>query len=145
VYVIHIDHRDHEEAQADLVSQTETIMTTAAHTAGPWEAIGGNIFPCDVSQLAPTHPVADGIKSNIRMYAVASVMAPERWRDGNAAEVLEANARLIAASPEMLDALEFADRFFSMFTPLGGADELAQAWDKTAAVVRAAIAKSSKR
>lgn len=63
-------------------------QTKALHTPGPWTTYG--------------HP-ADGITIRARGCAVADVI-PQRGAD-------EANARLIAAAPDLLEALEDAARW----------------------------------
>lgn len=77
-------------------------MTTANHTPGPWHIAGGP-SPIDgawgVSCEMGNHPI------------VADVFA---WNDADEidAAATKANAHLIAAAPDMLEVLEFINKWF---------------------------------
>ena len=57
-------------------------------------------------------------------------------------ESCAANARLIAAAPEMLDALESAEKYLDECGPLLGEEDLESGVHEMLAIVRAAIAKA---
>lgn len=74
----------------------------AKHTPGPWRAIPDRSHPCDVR-----------ITSSVRPH-VAKVYAPSTSAD----EVTPANARLIAAAPDLLAALIDARRGLAAYVGL---------------------------
>lgn len=69
---------------------------TTKRTEGEWQVVGGGANGCDVTGFG-------GCK-------VAECGKPGRERWPATAEEIEANAQLIAASPQMLDALKLALR-----------------------------------
>ncbi|MDB5350989.1 MAG: hypothetical protein JWN86_2236 [Planctomycetota bacterium] len=85
-------------------------MTNTKHTPGPW-AIQKNVWherPKELTLVAPDrrhssyrtiHPVKEG--GELAKYPIAMMNGDPRPRSEN-----EANARLIAAAPELLEALE---------------------------------------
>ena len=92
---------------------------TAKHTPGPWRIDRNNSWPIYVSAESDGEGVAmmDGLL-----------------------ELREANARLIAAAPELLQALEWMQ---SLFLPSGAyqekfQDQLSMALEKAEAVIRKA-------
>ena len=62
------------------------------HTPGPWEEIDGVIWNVDEDGMPGCHAIAD----------IRALDSMQRRRDG---ALIEANARLIAAAPEMAEAL----------------------------------------
>ena len=80
-------------------------MTDAKHTPGPWRVedgttlIWGHCNPDDVSSRGMGYPVAEARISPSRSWA----NGPDVWSG-------EANARLIAAAPDLLKALEELQR-----------------------------------
>jgi hypothetical protein len=70
------------------------------HTSGPWAADGGLIFRSASNWAGPGRP-----PPSIAYTQIAEVIhAGRSWVDGHTPED-EANARLIAASPELLNAV----------------------------------------
>lgn len=100
------------------------MNTAAKHTPGPWEAVGFTI-----------EAECNGI-------VVADVRGPDRrargkeWREDM--DYCQGNARLIAAAPELLAALQLAEAFMAGFE----GDELQEGMDGKLAAARAAIAKA---
>lgn len=100
-------------------AQVKTAQQKAAHTPGPWYATGGNVL------------------RDVRGRAMTVAECHVERDDKNRMEELAANANLIAAAPELLDALrgliETCEHFWSPVTPSQEA-----ALDKArAAIVRA--------
>ena len=100
-------------------------MKTANHTPGPWEAHeNGHIY------------------AEERASAVARIFENSYHRDGEA----QANARLIAAAPDMLAALERFDVYLDRFTDCEGSDltgaYLSYEGQQAIAAARAAINKA---
>ena len=93
-------------------------MSKTAHTPGPWRV---HCDPCH-------YDTASDVSSDCGQL-FASVGGKAGWQEQ------EANARLIAAAPDLLEALFEADRFLSH--PLDP-DDIQMARD----VIRAAIAKA---
>lgn len=118
-------------------------MSAAQHTPGPWLRDRESGFECDVRA------------SNGRRIAAVNVQNPPKTKqqfDGRKAEN-EANARLIAAAPELLDAHEpdregpgfldwVADRLVIQHGEHEGSDFIL-CLRRRAALARAAIAKAT--
>lgn len=106
---------------------------TTKHTPGPWVQHPG--APKNAAVIARELP-------NHRRTVVGVI--PSHLEFGNAAVTdwaeQEANARLIAAAPEMLAALE---RVLQAMTRVELSDSSLQEWRAAKAAVRAAIAKAS--
>lgn len=107
------------------------------HTPGPWLIAGTTIYALTQytgnSDTMRTH-LADGIN---RFSARVSSDNPER--DGGAPpEEIQANARLIAAAPELLEALRLAEDLLSSYLPSHKPASLLNL-----NVIRAAIAKAT--
>lgn len=105
----------------------------SSFTPGPWE-----VGPVDDTVV--THLGADGIR-----YEVAAIDGD--YNDPDTWPTMEANARLIAAAPDMLAALEKAEQFIANGVELGfirmpDASTPDPAHD-TLPAIRAAIAKAS--
>jgi hypothetical protein len=66
-------------------------MPTAPHSPAPWTAHGTRVSASDGVEVADVCPQPDG-------------------------QIFEANRHLIAAAPDMLEALKLADGFFSSIT-----------------------------
>ena len=100
-------------------------MKDATHTPGPWE-IWGNLGEMDLA----VGPVAGGV-------AVAQIVTVNGIgiMDGETAQLGAANARLIAAAPALLAALERCLPFVDRIRGMTGGDG-----DLTAQSARAAIA-----
>ena len=101
------------------------------HTPGPWTREPGQRFRFDMSA---------GIKDATGLYVaavanltLAPVVHPTRTTTRQARNTVEANARLIAAAPELLEALKDIQRVRDMDNPA-----YARAWK----IARAAIAKA---
>lgn len=76
-----------------------------AHTPGPWRLIKGGIIKRDNSPISDDGEIlgsASGLDNSGFFAPVAEA---------------EANGRLMAAAPDLLDALQFAIRFFDQITP----------------------------
>lgn len=99
-------------------------MKDATHTPGPWE-IWGNLGEMDLA----VGPVAGGV-------AVAQIVTVNGIgiMDGETAQLGAANARLIAAAPALLAALERCLPFVNRIRAMTGGDG-----DLTAQNARAAI------
>ena len=82
----------------------EAIRNTVSHTPGPWEFLPGQ----DNQSFHPEDPIAGSVYSSLADLHVARV-----WSDVSVGDA-EANARLIAAAPDLLTACEVAlnDRMF---------------------------------
>lgn len=80
-----------------LYSDGGDDMTTA-HTPGPWEAVVSKAFGLPLTRISKT--VADLVGDGHSSHYIATVAV---FRDQQ-----EANARLIAAAPDLLDALRDA-------------------------------------
>lgn len=95
-----------------------TIKTgTAKHTPGPWEvwdAVEGNIAKLHVGIKTPS--------GSVRLASLPDRRASAIGED-------HANARLIAAAPELLEALEQCVKYLNDIKPLGLGNEGAQAYD----------------
>ncbi len=74
-----------------MTDQIQGAQPARQHTPGPWQAVGGNVF----STVSPQEASAP----------IARVGVPVRGGPAKLGEV-EANAHLIAAAPELLEALE---------------------------------------
>ena len=101
-------------------------MTTTKHTPGPWE----------IGDIEDGWVEIDSRISNIHHLGLAKVV----WKmeDDEKTPRCEANARLIAAAPEMLEALEF---FVERFSPVE--HELIFSKRHALQKARAAIAKAT--
>ena len=100
---------------------------TEQHTPGPWEVGSTGI----ITAKSATTFICDTRKS------------AKRFLPPNAE--IDANARLIAAAPELLEALEsIANNRLSVDVPNDEIDkhDYAQGWDELVKIARAAIAKA---
>lgn len=122
-----------------------------SHTPGPWQACGDSKCPCrQVWSMPGDCPVFTGRPD----CNVLVGMAHHKWGDGPnnvygeipAAE-LEANARLIAAAPELLEAAESLERVIVELYPghaepePGHKEEFSAVWAAVTSA-REAIAKA---
>ncbi len=94
-------------------------IKTTQHTPGPWVVIGEQVYAPDDCDH---HPVAD---------CTTNHSCRDEWD-------VEANARLIAAAPDLLEALQHIQRCI----PLGGFAQIHHKSD-TWAQIDAAIAKAT--
>jgi hypothetical protein len=81
------------------------------HTPGPWEWFGPNLLCGDERQSEDILKSADDGKP----YGHHSALIEHHWD----ADVAKANARLIAAAPDLLEALKKLDDFFETYRPEG--------------------------
>lgn len=107
-------------------------MSTAAHTPGPWENIDNMNETGDISILC-------GKVNAYGNYHVASI---SRGPVEHLTEEDKANARLIAAAPELLEALESFLRCPSVGSDGPGTSTL-RVMDYNLKAARAAIAKAT--
>lgn len=104
-------------------------MSDHKHTPGPWQFHFNRNFD--------NHPRVMAGKD-----CVASTIGTKTTRDNLTTAQKEANARLIAAAPELLDAAEFAlDVLIGCCVPAGGCDDRS-AIIQTQKILREAIAKA---
>ena len=111
------------------------------HTPGPWKAIiheTHDYFPS--VQLGPTLPYEDGSGESVQEIIVNCGPTPEMVAagegSGSTTETTEANARLIAAAPDLLEACKaMLHRFGHLDTDAGKREATGEA--------RAAIAKAT--
>lgn len=96
----------------------------SAFTPGPW----------DVARHSPADVVAGNAESNLHLASARCGLSNDLTR-----EAAVANARLIAAAPELLEALQLAYRHLN-----GGSDSLTpMEFDRAFKLARAAIAKAT--
>lgn len=117
---------------------------SAAHTPGPWtkaERLNGPWW-----HISSGHTIG-GEQCKSGRQAVASVHGESKSGSVAYAEMFEANARLIAAAPELLHALEVAEQFMAIASDwnideaeINGEMRSTYEWLD---VVRAAIAKAT--
>jgi hypothetical protein len=103
------------------------------HTPGPWFAdSGGKIWRRDPSELYQNGGGVAGDEPLAWTY--------EGWSDeGLQGYPVEANARLIAAAPDLLEALEFMLSVFNETYPdVADDEEDREAWAKARAAIRKA-------
>ena len=87
-----------EELQSEIDRLKACAKRTATHTPGPWEARKG-------AGWYVARPRYGGATLAVGMEAVTLVTSPSETQWNDDAES-EANARLIAAAPDLLEALE---------------------------------------
>ena len=78
---------------------------SAKHTAGPWEIHGKGISSFLTDQIRKIRPNVIGISTPLPPFAFGEATI---FCIGNKAEE---NARLIAAAPDMLEALKLAEKY----------------------------------
>lgn len=102
-------------------------MSKKAHTPGPWHVPSGSFTGLSVEAGEPIAcPGYGGSMSDTQIICGLSWLGTEEW---------EANARLIAAAPDMLEALE---EIAGLETPNANATVR-----RMASIARAAIAKTT--
>src|SRR5438874_12221595 len=101
----------HLRSAADMAATPSVNEKPTTFTPGPWEVIDGNVV---ATQFKGTKPIVmpDGETRQHQTGLLALVYSP-----GDLTLNFEANARLIAAAPDLLDALKtilqgFADGVF---------------------------------
>lgn len=100
------------------------------HTPGPWRFN-------DNTQWWKTNPFSVTVrKHGVHSATVANIPA----RATITPEEQQANARLIAAAPELLAALEAADKWVAMYHTLAGHEAASECMSR---VIRAAIKKAT--
>jgi len=104
------------------------------HTKGPWLTDRNN---CHTGGIATIHHCLNN--DWVEVWT-------DKWceGDGLTEEVMEANARLIAAAPELLEALEEVFKIGDVFTSSIEAKDYSSDFDKWAIKARAAITKATK-
>lgn len=122
-----------------MTSQSSPRPVSGAHTPGPWRVedgttlIWGDCIPHDHSSRGMGYPIA-ACRTN----------PSGNWSTGPYADEAEANARLIAAAPDLLAAVQKLMALNNEHAPFGGEfyqDRLDCAWD----AARAALAKAEGR
>ena len=100
------------------------------HTPGPW-TIGGEL----ISKQGTAIEIASVWRNT----------HPDRSADAPDPDTADANARLIAAAPELLEALELVSKWFQDYgsAPLHGSALLTDSDEPISEVLRAAIAKAT--
>jgi hypothetical protein len=93
------------------------------HTAGPWKLEKYMIQDKNDNDIA-----------EIQRYGVVAANTDEMWSHSTH---WKANARLIAAAPDMLEALKWADKFYQ-----DNFDVMPVAWQGVADAIEAAIQKA---
>lgn len=116
-------------------------MTEAKHTAGPWSV--GGFGPYSVAVIGQDREVVYELDCQVRVehQRTDERLLAARRRSQEQYDAATANAILIAAAPELLDALRAAENFMAGFE----GDELQDGIDQRLATVRAAIAKADGR
>lgn len=111
-------------------------MANTAHTPGPWAVHHIRAYVVPSAHAARPIGAAEDDDCDLATYAqeICAMHWPDRHRTEN--EVL-ANARLIAAAPEMLEALRRAERYIS--------DDQPDEEGSLLKAIRAAIAKAEGR
>ena len=79
-------------------------MSTQKHTPGPWKVIGTSIFRGDKSAAHLSNDELSRVAEIVTREKPGALSLDPRDDDGEA----QANARLVAAAPELLAALEWA-------------------------------------
>lgn len=108
-------------------------MSNMKHAPGPWalnESVYGDNF---MAVSAPNHG---------ELATVVIRMSEPSWGERQKTEELEANARLIAAAPELLGALEMAVKHYEEWASARQPHDLDEASLPWLAPARAAIAKA---
>jgi len=85
-----------------------TTTSKATHTPGPWGVIGEVHGGTDCTIVGPLRPHPQGRELGVSIQTrtrIAHIFCPNYTEQ-------EANARLIAAAPELLEALEHAHIYF---------------------------------
>ena len=99
-------------------------MTAAKHTPGPWR-----VGPVDDTRV-------EDANGNEVAQIDGDYNQPDTW------PLMEANARLIAAAPDMLAALKAAKEADKINIARGGAAKFIEADQRAQRLIRAAIAKA---
>jgi len=109
---------------------------SAKHTPGPWQRIGNKVFA-----LTPSERQEPGWPTEINRFG-CYIQRENREPCGAPDDELEANARLIAAAPELLEALQMlmpqAPNAWAENDPYSVA-----MWDNAAAAIAKATGKES--
>lgn len=87
-----------------VVSECESEETPAKHTPGPWKMSHGGLPGDSGFSIASDNAEADNVKITAECWPCTIVSEDHR-------QELFANGRLIAAAPELLEALRYARRF----------------------------------
>ena len=107
---------EYDAAQQERAAQQQQLKKgtmTAAHTPGPWHAE----FACHVDEA--TTDVGQGAFQILSVAGEAGGVLCSRHRWPEREEEMNANARLIAAAPEMLEVLQEIDKRLSMCATAG--------------------------
>lgn len=109
-------------------------MSKLKHTPGPWKTVrrevleDGSVYPAHIVGGPEDHQVCT---LEAPVIAELAVKEPE-WGWG----IRDANARLLTAAPDLLEALQSLDSLRGAFAPSDS--EIKAAWDKaTAAIAKA--------